>query len=136
MTRRLPEALVRDAFESAGGICEYCRISIQDTYLGGEIDHILSLKHGGKTQASNLALACQPCNRRKGTDLGSISPASGVLIRFFNRRIDIWSEHFRVNEDAAIEPLSEGTARILRFNDMDRLSERKGLIEIGQYQPA
>jgi len=136
MTRKLTEALAHDAFERAGGICEYCRISIEDTYLGGEIDHILSLKHGGETQPSNLALACQPCNRRKGTDLGSISAASGILIRFFNPRTDLWSEHFRVNENAAIEPLSEigdVTARILRFNDLDRLIERKGLIEIGQY---
>lgn len=115
---------------------EYCRIVIEDTYFGGEIDHIISLKHRGQTESDNLALACQPCNRNKGSDLGSISATSKILIRFFNPRVDKWSEHFRVNSEAEIEPLTEigeVTAIIFGFNEPERIAERKGLIEIERY---
>jgi hypothetical protein len=33
--------------------------------------------------AENLAYACAQCNWLKGTDLGSIAPVSGQLVRFF-----------------------------------------------------
>ena len=90
MSRYLNDALCKKVIFRASGICEYCHISLDDTYFGGEIDHILSLKHAGKTILNNLTLACQPCNRNKGTDLGSISEITKKLVRFFNPRTDIW----------------------------------------------
>jgi len=137
MSRYVNENLRAQVELRAGGFCEYCRIAIEDTYFGSEIDHIISLKHRGQTEFENLALACQPCNRSKGSDLGSIPQTSKILIRFFNPRIDDWTEHFRVNADAEIEPLTEigeVTAFIFRFNDLDRIAERRGLIELGRYQ--
>jgi HNH endonuclease len=136
MSRYVSENLREQVELRASGKCEYCRIAIEDTYFGGEIDHIISLKHRGQTELENLALACQPCNRNKGSDLGSISEISKMLIRFFNPRNDVWSEHFRLNSDAEIEPLTEigeVTANIFGFNDLERIAERKGLIEIGRY---
>jgi len=136
MSRYISENLRTEVELRANGICEYCRIAIEDTYFGGEIDHIISLKHRGQTEVENLALACQPCNCNKGSDLGSISETSKTLIRFFNPRIDNWNEHFRVNPDAEIKPLTEigeVTAFIFGFNEPERIAERKGLIEIGHY---
>lgn len=136
MSRYIGESLREEVELRANGICEYCRIAIEDTYFGGEIDHIISLKHRGKTEPENLALACQPCNRNKGSDLGSISQKSNQLIRFFNPRTDNWNDHFRVNSNAEIEPLTEigeVTAFIFGFNDLERIAERKGLVEIGRY---
>ena len=136
MSRYLSENL-RTAVElRAKNHCEYCRIAIEDTYFGGEIDHIISIKHRGKTESENLALACQPCNRNKGSDLGSIPEKSKVLVRFFNPRIDNWHEHFRVNSRAEIKSLTEigeVTAFIFGFNNLERIAERQGLIEIGHY---
>lgn len=136
MSRCVSEKLRLQVELRAAGACEYCRIAIEDTYFGGEIDHIVSLKHRGKTEFENLALACQPCNRNKGSDLGSISETSKTLIRFFNPRTDDWSEHFRVNAKAEVESLTEigaVTTFIFGFNDLERIAERKGLIEIGRY---
>lgn len=136
MSRYISESLVAEVNARAGGLCEYCRISIDDTYFGGEIDHIRSVKHGGLSEPSNLALACQPCNRNKGSDLGSYPESSPNLIRFFNPRTDIWDEHFSVDTDAKIIPKSDigvVTTTIFRFNDYERLTERLGLIEIGHY---
>lgn len=136
MSRYISENLRAAVELRAKGFCEYCRIAIEDTYFGGEVDHIISLKHRGKTKSENLALACQPCNRSKGSDLGSISETSGMLVRFYNPRTDDWHENFHVNQNAEIVSLTEigeVTAFILGFNDLERVAERQGLIEIGRY---
>ena len=60
---------------------------------------------------------------------------SGDLIRFFNPRIDVWSEHFSL-EGAIIKPLTaigQVTERIFRFNAIERLMEREALRAIGRY---
>lgn len=137
MSRYISETLGEQVRLRANGKCEYCRISIDDIYFGAEIDHIQSLKHSGLTELNNLALACQPCNRNKGSDLGSITTTSKTLVRFFNPRTDIWSEHFRVNANAEIKHLTEigeVTILIFGFNDLEHVHERKGLIEIGHYE--
>jgi hypothetical protein len=85
-------------------LCEYCLIAEHDTFYGCEVDHIISLKHGGSSESENLAYACALCNRAKGSDVGSIS-LSGEFTRFFNPRRDLWAEHFRL-EGASIEPLT------------------------------
>ena len=110
-------------------LCEYCLISDEDSG-GCQIDHIISIKHGGTTTAENLAYACLYCNLNKGTNLGSINLKTGELVRFFNPRRDKWLEHFCL-KDAIIEPLTdigEVTARILQFNSRDRILERQLLI--------
>ncbi len=89
-----------------------------DTFYDCQVDHIISIKHGGSSETDNLAYACALCNRAKGSDVGSVS-TSGEFMRFFNPRTDSWAEHFRL-EQAAIRPLTtvgEVTARILGFND-------------------
>lgn len=136
MSRYVSDELAKLVIERAANKCEYCRISTEDTYLGGEIDHIRSIKHNGKTILDNLAFACQPCNRNKGSDLGSISEISNELVRFYNPRIDIWTEHFKANDNGEIEALTEigeVTAAIFGLNDLERVAERKGLIEIRHY---
>lgn len=102
--------------------------------LGCEVDHIISVKHGGSSDADNLAYACALCNRAKGSDVGSIS-MTGEFTRFFNPRTDRWSEHFRL-EGSSIQSLTaigEVTARILAFNDSPRLHEREEMIRFGKY---
>ena len=120
--------------DRAKQLCEYCLIAEADTFYGCEVDHIISLKHGGSSDADNLAYACAFCNRAKGSDVGSIS-ASGEFTRFFNPRIDHWSDHFRL-EGSLIQPLTtigEVTARIFGFNDSARLHERDEMIRFGKY---
>ncbi len=72
----------------------------------------------------------------KRSDLGSISVRSETLVRFFNPRTDIWQQHFRVNSTGEVEPISEigeVTIIIFRFNHLERVTERKGLLEIGSF---
>ncbi|OYD99545.1 HNH endonuclease [Nostoc sp. 'Peltigera membranacea cyanobiont' 213] len=119
-------------------ICEYCLVSEVDRSSGCQVDHIISVKHGGATTADNLCYACIFCNLQKGTDLGSINWQTGELVRFFNPRRDFWGEHFRLDE-AVIQhqtDIGEVTARILDFNSGDRIIERQALIASGQYPSA
>ncbi len=107
----------------------------EDAFFGCEVDHIISEKHGGQTGAENLAYACAFCNRSKGSDVGSIVQQTGAFVRFFNPRIDLWAEHF-VLENVTIVPLSDigaVTARILDFNNSERLLERQTLQTLGRY---
>lgn len=43
--------------------CEYCLVHEDDAYLSFQIDHIISLKHGGDDNLDNLAYSCVSCNR-------------------------------------------------------------------------
>ena len=134
MARWISAELRQIIADRAKSLCEYCLIAEEDTFYGCEVDHIISLKHGGSSEPDNLAYACALCNRAKESDVGSIS-TSGEFTRFFNPRTDRWAEHFRL-EQAAISPLTtvgEVTARILGFNDSARLHEREEMIRFGKY---
>lgn len=135
MTSYVSDELRRLVANRAERLCEYCLIHEDDTFFGCEIDHIVSLKHSGPAEAMNLAYACSFCKRNKGSDIASVSGVAGELVRFFNPRIDLWSEHFRLDR-SLIEPLTsigEATARILKFNESERVLERETLIAIGRY---
>ena len=137
MTSYVGDDLRRLVTDRAQRHSEYWLIHEEDTFFGCEVDHIISIKHGGPTGADNLAFACVLCNRRKGSDIGSILRRTGEFIRFFNPRTDHWEDHFRLG-GPVIEPLTEigeVTARILDFNDDRRILEREALIGVGRYPP-
>ena len=137
MARWISAELRQTIADRANLLCEYCLIAEADTFYGCEVDHIISIKHGGSSEPENLAYACALCNRAKGSDVGSIS-ASGEFTRFFNPCTDRWAEHFRLQQ-ATISPLTEigeVTARILGFNDSARLHEREEMIRFGKYPSA
>ncbi len=91
------------------------------------MDHVIALKHRGETVAENLAYACWRCNRYKGTDLGSFDPQTNEFSLLFNPRIQMWSEHFTVEETQIVGLTAEGrtTVQLLQLNSPDRLRERK-----------
>ena len=134
----ISQELRRMVAKRADFLCEYCLISELDRSSRYQVEQIISLKHGGSTTEDNLAYSCVFCNLNKGTDLGSIVWRTGELVRFFNPRRDFWGEHFRL-DDNAIQPLTdigEVTARILDFNNDERIVERQELIEVGRYPSA
>jgi len=113
--------------------CEYCLMPQRFALFSFHIDHIISLKHGGKTTVENLALACGSCNSNKGTDLGTLIAENENIVRFFNPRNDIWNDHFEVSDGViyAKTNIGQATIKIFRFNDVERILERKLLIEGG-----
>ncbi|MFL5342896.1 MAG: HNH endonuclease [Gemmataceae bacterium] len=119
----------------AEGICEYCLIAEADTFFGCEADHIISEKHGGGTDAGNLAYACVFCNQAKGSDIGSVHWQTNSFVRFFNPRTDVWADHFRLVDDhiEGTTPIGVVTARILGFNRGERVLERETLRAVQRY---
>lgn len=86
IARRLRDLVRR----RANFCCEYCRLPESSDFPAHEIDHIIAEKHGGLTQAGNLALSCILCNKRKGSDLTSLDPLTGDIVLLFHPRRD-WS---------------------------------------------
>jgi hypothetical protein len=122
----------------ASGLCEYCLIHEDDTYLGCQVDHIISEKHGGVTESENLAYACALCNRTKGSNIASIASSTGKLTRLFNPRTNRWADHFRL-EAAVIQPRSpigEATIQTLAMNEPERVLERQTFRQVGRYPSA
>jgi hypothetical protein len=119
--------------QRAKGCCEYCLMPQRFSLFSFHVDHIISLKHGGETNLENLALACGFCNANKGTDLGTMLEGQAAIIRFFNPRTDAWVEHFQIleGEILAISLIGAATVKIFRFNEIERVIERKLLIAGG-----
>lgn len=129
-------ALRREVVERAGHRCEYCGVPEDAPLVPHEVDHVIAECHKGRTESSNLAYACFRCNRLKGSDLSSIDPQSGDIIRLFNPRTDRWSEHFPL-EGATIVPLTaigRTTAVFLNFNDEQWRLVREELLAQGRYE--
>ncbi len=96
--------------------------------MGCQVDHIISEKHRGPTTYENLAFACTFCNRNKGSDLATLDEA-GQLVRLYQPRTDVWSDHFAFEGALIIakSAIGAGTMRLLGFNDPARLQERRAM---------
>ncbi|WP_414618901.1 HNH endonuclease [Calothrix sp. CCY 0018] len=131
----IASALRKLIYERAKHCCEYCFFPEVAALVSHEVDHIIAEKHGGLTQADNLALSCALCNKHKGSDLASIDPQTGNIAPLYNPRQDNWSDHFSVNqaEFAGITPIGRVTVKLLQLNRQDRLEERKLLIKAGMF---
>jgi hypothetical protein len=132
----ISQQLRREIRARAGGRCEYGLMDEAWLVWGCEVDHILSRKHGGATELSNLAFSCARCNRAKGTDLGSVHPESEDLVRLFNPRRDRWDEHFRIDGPriVGLTLIGQVTGTLLQFNQDERLLERALLQQAGRFR--
>jgi hypothetical protein len=115
--------------------CEYCLLHEQDAFFAHEPDHIIAEKHGGATTAENLALSCFDCNRFKGSDIASLDPMTGSLVRLFNPRTDQWDDHFQIENGriSALTAVGRATERLLKLNLPARVEIRQTLARPGRY---
>jgi hypothetical protein len=134
----MDEALASLVWERASHRCEYCQLPQQYSSTSLEIDHIVAQQHGGKTTASNLALACFACNHHKGPNLGGIDPKSGKKVWLFNPRRHKWQRHFRWDGPTLIgrTPTGRATIVVLAVNLPHRVAQRTALIEEGVFPSA
>ncbi|MFN0037586.1 MAG: HNH endonuclease [Saprospiraceae bacterium] len=133
MRLHISASLRREIVERAGHRCEYCRVHEDDFYLSGEIDHIRSLRHGGSSDAENLAYSCVHCNRNKGYNEAII--LKGKPVRLFNPRTDIWNEYFELSGIVILSKteIAEATIQVLKINSEERLRERAVFALEGTY---
>ncbi len=120
----------------AQGACEYCRLPRQASILPHQVDHIIGKQHRGSDEVDNLCLCCIRCNLKKGPNIASIDPETGVVVSLYHPRRSAWREHFSLSADGAITGLTaEGraTVRLLEMNDGDRVRLRALLLRRGRY---
>lgn len=131
----VPALLRRQVVERADGRCEYCGISESVAFAPHEIDHIIARKHGGETEAENLALSCILCNKYKGSDIASVDPGTEQIVPLYHPRQERWIDHFELHEShiMPLTPTGRATVRLLQLNQPDRVEERRLLIEIGMF---
>jgi len=134
MSRYVPTKLRKQVAERANFCCEYGLFYEPHAFIKFQIEHIISLKHGGKTLSDNLAYSCFYCNNSKGTDLGT-NLDSDEIIRFFNPRKDDWLNHFELSKHLILpkSAIAKATIKILGVNGEERLEERLAFYESGNY---
>ena len=133
----IPIRLRRLVVQRAQQRCEYCLLHQDDRPEPHGCDHIIALKHRGRTSSKNLALACARCNNHKGSDLSSADPLTGEIVLLFHPRTQRWRDHFVV-ENARLNGLTatgRATVELLQFNAPLRVEQRQVLIADGQYPP-
>ena len=130
---RLPKAVREQVQKRAQGRCEYCHRPEAYTPYDYHVDHIISRKHRGSDELTNLAWACVRCNGNKGTDVGAFDPQDGVLTTLFNPRTQAWDDHFQLDEALIVGKTAIGraTALLLDMNHPAQVQTRTALIKTG-----
>lgn len=115
--------------------CEYCQAPEWIFNSRFEVEHIVPLAWGGLTFLGNLALACRACNGAKSDQLGLLDPDLSFPIWLFHPRVDVWSDHFRIDlitgEVDGITARGVVTATVLRMNELNPLIARQQWIYLG-----
>ena len=79
--------------------CGYCLTT--ELLIGApmEIEHIIPMALGGRTEESNLWLACSLCNEYKGMRIVASDPLTDEFSPLYNPRQQVWNEHFGWSAD-------------------------------------
>jgi hypothetical protein len=104
------------------------------------VDHIVPLALEGRTDLSNLAMACIGYNAAKWIHTMGVDPESGDRVLLFNPRMHVWGEHFRWSDSdptivASLTPIARATVALLDLNSPRRLAIRRWLMVIGEHPP-
>lgn len=131
----IPDELRKFVRQRAKNCCEYCLLSEKFTIKRHEIDHITAEKHGGDAIEVNLCLSCHDCNRHKGSDLTTFDPFTKQIVKLFDPRNQLWSDHFELDGPIirGISSTGRATVNLLQVNDEPRVLERLLLIAQGLY---
>jgi 5-methylcytosine-specific restriction endonuclease McrA len=77
----------QDVFERDNYTCQYCDLDASQDFeiwwtANMNIDHIKPVKHGGRPDRENLAVACRACNLYKGSiDCNSREEARQIVAK-------------------------------------------------------
>lgn len=124
-------------WQRARARCEYCKMPQELDGFSHEIDHVVARKHGGRTVAANLVLACFPCNNHKGANIAGIDPVTRRLTPLFNPRRHKWDRHFRWDGPKLLgrTPIGRATVAVLEINSRERVLLRESLIAEQVFPP-
>jgi len=119
--------------------CGYCHL--QQAVIGAEleIDHIIPESLGGRTETSNLWLACSPCNDRKGDRIAGFDPDTHDYVHIFHPRSQKWDDHFVWSYNGerilARTPTGRATVIVLDLNRPVLIRARRLWVKAGWHPP-
>jgi HNH endonuclease len=136
----IPKALRDLVAKQARYRCGYCLT--QEAVVGTpmEVDHIIPESLGGLTEEDNLWLACSLCNDHKGDRIAALDPDSSEIVRLFDPRHQIWSEHFAWTPQSdrilGLTPAGRATVVVLNLNRPVLVRARQAWVSVGWHPPA
>ena len=123
----MTEALRTSVRDRARDCCEYCRAQAEFSHDPFSVEHIIPFVKGGTDDLENLAWSCLGCNNYKYISTSAYDLVTAQMVPLFNPRIDVWSNHFRWNNDFSViiglTPVGRATVQRLQMN-------RKGLVNL------
>jgi hypothetical protein len=139
-TTYIPKALRDLVAQQARYRCGYCLT--QEAVVGTpmEVDHIIPESLGGLTEEDNLWLAYSLCNDHKGDRIAALDPETGEIVRLFDPRHQIWSEHFAWTSEGdrilGLTPAGRATVVVLNLNRPVLVRARQAWVSVGWHPPA
>jgi HNH endonuclease len=132
---RVSRRLLEIARRRADGRCEYCRLPESASSLPFQPDHVIAVKHRGRTDEANLAWSCFYCNSYKGACIAGRDQNSGKMSRLFHPRFDDWRQHFRWSGPVltGLTPIGRTTVQVLNINHPDSVRLRRSLLRGGLF---
>jgi len=119
--------------------CAYCRSAEALSVAIFEFEHIMPRAAGGQTTFENLCLACPTCNRYKAHRQTMLDPVTNQNVTLFHPHLQLWSEHFRWNEDATeivgVTPTGRATVFALKMNRPALIRLRRLWVKMGEHPP-
>ncbi len=119
--------------------CGYCLTSEVIVGTPMEIEHLIPESLGGLTEEANLWLACSLCNDHKSNRIAVADPDSGEVVRLFDPRRQIWTEHFAwsTEGDKIVGRTATGRATVaaLHLNRPSLVEARRLWVLVGWHPP-
>lgn len=104
-----------------------------------EIEHILPVALGGRTEHNNLWLACSLCNQHKGVRVIAPDPLTDELVSLFNPRQQRWGDHFVWSIDyeriIGLNAIGRATTVALQLNRPLLVRSRRIWVATGLHPP-
>lgn len=124
----ISKTLREQVYRRANYRCEYCQ-AFQQIIVSLEVDHIIPVNLGGKTEFDNLCAACDKCNSYKRNVTEAIDPQTQTQQPLFNPRLHRWEHHFAWSEDGLIlnglTPIGRATIEQLKLNRQTIIESRR-----------
>lgn len=123
----------------AGYRCGYCLTAEAIVGTPMELDHLIPEALGGLTEEDNLWLDCSLCNDCKSGRIAALDPETGDMVRLFNPRHQVWSEHFRWTPEGdrilGFTATGRATVAALRMNRPALVRARQLWVQVGWHPP-
>jgi HNH endonuclease len=134
----IPVAIQRAILELSKNYCEYCVLPSNFSTDFFHFEHIIPVVLNGKTELENLARSCGICNNNKRDKIEHIDPLTQQIVRLYNPRQDIWSDHFQWSDDdlyiIGLTPIGRATIALLKLNRINATNLRK-LLKMADLHP-